>query len=160
MTARDVEPAHRVLTLEEARAIECNGCGDCCDSRRAVGGWAWGALPADQFAPLNDGEPLIIPVVEVDGQWQDRAYRPEDAFELSPTRFRCAAFEPQPDGGGRCGRHDAPRPQRCGDFPVWGAEIEAQLHEHGEVPLETAWLPRCAWYRVTVVAKNDPRRTG
>ena len=69
----------RYLTLAAARALECNGCGDCCDSRRTPD-WAWGALPASQFAELNGGAPLIIPIEPVEasvgGGWRDRAHAP------------------------------------------------------------------------------------
>lgn len=148
------------LTLEAARAIECNGCGDCCDSRRTDGFWTWGSLPPDQFASLNDGQPLIIPLALVEGgAWRDRPRTDEDGRELSPTRFRCAAFQPQDDGRGLCGHHDRERPGRCGEFPVREPGIEEELAEHGEVALNTSAFPRCSWYRMTVVPEGDPRIT-
>lgn len=145
------------LSLEAARALECNGCGDCCDSRRTDGFWTWPGIPADQYAELCGGQPLIIPLERVDGAWRDRAYRHADAGGLSGARFRCSAFEPRPDGGGACGRHDQPRPAVCGEFPVWGATIGAELAELGEVALQTGAFPRCTWYRMVVVREGDPR---
>lgn len=149
--------AVRFLSLDAARALECNGCGDCCDSRRTDGYWTWGALPPHQYRAMADGEPLIIPLQRVDGQWQERAHAPQDAQELSPTRFRCAAFEEQADGGGRCGRHGRDRPPRCGEFPLWQPALESELREHGAVRLHTDAFPRCSWYRACVVADDDPR---
>jgi hypothetical protein len=147
----------RYLTLAEARALECNGCGDCCDSRRTDGFWTWGALPEDGYRSLTGGERLIIPIDLVDGEWRDRAQRPEDAAEFTPTRFRCMAFAERADGTGSCLRHGQPRPPKCGEFPVWGPEIEAELREQHEVQLHTGAFPRCAWYQVVVVEEGDPR---
>jgi Fe-S-cluster containining protein len=147
------------VTLAHARAIECNGCGDCCDSRRTDGYWTWGALPRDQFAALNDGAPLIIPLERIDGGWRDRAPTPEDESELFPTPFRCTAFRPQPDGRGLCAHHDRERPDRCGEYPVHVPYLEGELAEFGEVPLGTSTFPRCSWYRMVVVRDGDPRAT-
>lgn len=145
------------MTLEAARALECNGCGDCCDSRRTDGYWTWGDLPADLYASIC-GEPLIIPLERTDdGSWRDRAHLAEDAVGLSGTRFRCTAFQPQPDGGGRCGRHNLARPSKCGEYPVGGAAIEAELAEVGEVPVPADAFPRCTWHDVVLVRAGDPR---
>lgn len=152
-------PEARYLTLEAARAIECNGCGDCCDSRRTDGFWTWGALPPGQYRELTGGAALIVPLADVDGSWRDREWMDADGAPLLPTRFRCAAFEPQTDGGGRCGQHDAPRPAKCGEFPVWGSDFEEELRAEGEIWLQTGAFHRCSWYRVCVVADDDPRLT-
>jgi len=145
----------RYLTLAAVRALECNGCGDCCDSRRTDGFWTWPGLPEDRFTSIV-GEPLITPLERVEGGWTPRAWREEDALELSGTRFQCAAFRPQEDGRGLCGRHDQPRPPICGQFPVWGP-LEDELAREPEVPLQTGSLPRCTWYGMTVVRDDDPR---
>lgn len=158
-------PSVRYLTLDAARALECNGCGDCCDSRRTDGYWTWASLPLDGYASECEGEPLIIPIMPVDGGWQDRPHRTQDLAELSGTRFRCAAFAPtppsaeHPTGGGSCSRHDRWRPTACGEFPVGSTQLETELAEMGEVPLETGAFPRCTWYRTTVVRPDDPRAT-
>lgn len=144
------------LTLEAARALECNGCGDCCDSRRTDGFWTWPGIPADQYAGLC-GEPLIIPLERIAGAWRDRAWRAEDSGELNGARFRCSAFRPRADGGGACARHDQPRPAVCGEFPVWGAGIEAELAEAGEVSLNCGAFPRCTWFGLVVVREGDSR---
>lgn len=148
---------YQYLTLEAARALSCNGCGDCCDSRRTDGYWTWGFLPPDQFADRTDGQPLIIPLGLVDGAWLDRPADEDDAHELSATRFRCAAFRPDAEGGGSCARHDQWRPPVCGEFPVWGTALPDELAELGEVRLQTDAFPRCTWFRMVVVAADDPR---
>jgi len=148
----------RYLTLAQARALACNGCGDCCDSRRTDGFWTWAALPADGYRHLNGGEPLIIPLERVDrGGWRDRPHVPEDDLEFSPTRFRCAAFVPLEDGNALCRIHDSERPSACEAFPVWGAAVERDLEDRGEAVLQTGSLPRCTWYGVVVVPDGDPR---
>ena len=153
------EPARAVtyMTLAQVRALECNGCGDCCDSRRTDGSWTWAALPEDQYRSYTGGSPLILPLELVEAEWRDRAYDDRDGGELSGTRFRCAAFEALSDGTGRCTRHTQPRPPVCASFPVWGDDIEQELREYGEAPLNTSWLPRCTWHRMTVVPAGDPR---
>ena len=74
----------KYMTLSEARSIECNGCGDCCDSRRTDGYWTWGSLPTDQYASINNGEPLIIPIIRSgknNDQWIDRDLVGQDQLE-------------------------------------------------------------------------------
>jgi Fe-S-cluster containining protein len=158
--AADREPAVRLLryvTLAAARALECNGCGDCCDSRRTDGFWTWGDLPADQYSSICGGVPLVIPIERSEDGWRDRPYQANDASTLSGSRFRCVAFQPQPDGGGRCGRHQLSRPSKCGEFPVWGAGIEVELRETGAAAVQVGAFPRCTWYGMVVVADDDPR---
>ncbi len=156
-------PPMRYMTLAAAQAMECNGCGDCCDSRRTDGFWAWGALPRDRYASITGGVELIIPIERIDGHggsadgadgadgWRDRPNDEDDALPLRPTRFRCSAFQPHEDGTGGCGRHDEPRPALCGEFPVHGPEIEPELAARGEYLLTSNSLPRCTWYRICIV---------
>jgi Fe-S-cluster containining protein len=147
----------RYITLEAARALECNGCGDCCDSRRSPDGtWAWAGVPEDLYAGLV-GEALIIPLEQVGQSWHDREHRPEDSLELIPTYFRCTAFRPEEDGRGLCGRHTEARPAVCGEFPVWGTNVEEDLEAYGETNLGTDFLPRCTWFNLRVVRDDDPR---
>ena len=147
----------RYLTLAAARALECNGCGDCCDSRRTDGYWTWGTLPAHQYRPLFGDHPLIIPLVRVEGGWADRLHEPVDVDELSRTCFRCEAFEPREDGTGGCGIHEREVPTKCREFPIGGADVEADLDACGEHWLATSAFPRCAWYGMVVVRDGDPR---
>lgn len=152
-----------LMRLSDARALVCNGCGDCCDSRRTDGYWTWGSLPADGYASQTGGVPLIIPLVKVNGAWEDREVGPDDLSDLGGTRFHCSAFAETPPtvelpgGGGTCTRHDGWRPPACDEFPVRGRQIEEELAASGEVPLETGAFPRCTWYRITVVRDDDPR---
>jgi Fe-S-cluster containining protein len=157
VTPQAARPTPRYLTLEVARALECNGCGDCCDSRRTDGFWTWAALPADGYRDLNRGDPLIIPLERVDVGWRDRPHVAEDDLEFSPTRFRCAAFVPLDSGNALCRIHDSERPRACEQFPVWVPEVERDLEERGEAVLQTGSLPRCTWYGVVVVGDDDSR---
>ena len=163
--ASPAPPPRRYLTLVQARALDCNGCGDCCNSARTDGFWTWGALPAGQYAHLlagiGEGAPLIIPLERIaagggaDG-WRDRAWRPTDATAATSTPFRCTAFRPQADGRGLCGIHDGERPAQCGEFPVHTPGLEADVLSRGVLHLETSAFPRCTWYRVDVVAREEP----
>jgi len=154
-------PPLRYVTLEQARALECNGCGDCCDTRRTDGYWAWSAVPEDGFASMTGDGPLIIPIERIEGGdgWRDRAWHPDDASEYYPTRFRCSAFQEQEDGRGLCGRHTLERPGVCGEFPVHVVGLDLDVAELGEIPLLTGALPRCTWYRMIVVRDGDDRIT-
>jgi len=152
----------RYITLSEARSIECNGCGDCCDSRRTDGYWTWGSLPTDQYASMNNDEPLIIPIIKSDENnigWIDRKRVDQDQLEYYPTRFRCSAFLPQEDGRGLCGKHDSLRPDKCGEYPVHTPGMEEELLEQGEVILNTDTFSRCSWFKITVVLEHDNRLT-
>jgi hypothetical protein len=175
MTNNSTLPDHTYITLRDARGLECNGCGDCCDSTRTDGYWTWGTLPPDQFASLNGGAPLIIPLERITSSepipssdeapapalpWRDRSPNQKDELEFFPTRFRCAAFLPQLDGGGLCGHHDRPRPDRCGEFPVRMPHIEQELADVGEVALNTSAFPNCTWYRMILVPNDDLRLQG
>ena len=130
----------RYMTLAEARAVECNGCGDCCDSRRTNYRFGWGKIPTSQFASYNGGLPLI----------QTRG-GPGDTCGL----FTCAAFKDDGDTG-RCGLHDKRRPKLCGTFPVWDTHLAEQVAAGVPAKLRTGSLPRCAWYAVVVVADDWP----
>jgi hypothetical protein len=116
-------------------------------------------LPPGQYRDLNGGDALIIPLESVAGEWRDRPWSPGDAAAFSPTRFRCVAFQPQVEGGGSCGHHDADRPEKCGDFPVGGAAIENELKAVGEVWLQIEAFPRCSWFGICIVSDSDPRMT-
>ncbi|MEX2445808.1 MAG: hypothetical protein WD734_00590 [Dehalococcoidia bacterium] len=153
----DMPPARRYLTLAGARALDCNGCGDCCDSSRTAGYWTWGALPAGQYGHLSPGGgPLIIPVERAeDAVWGDRAWRASDDSEATATPFRCSALREQPDGRGLCGIHDRERPPVCGEFPVHTRGLDEDVASRGVVHLETSAFPRCTWYRVDAVAADE-----
>ena len=160
MSLDDAPRPRRYLTLEAARALDCNGCGDCCDSSHTDGFWTWGALPRDQYRPLMDGGPLIIPVARSeggwDGAWGDRDWRPGDDSDATPTPFRCSAFRPQPDGRGLCGIHDRERPSKCGEFPVHMVGQDDDVEARGVMHLETSAFPRCTWFRMDAVAAAHP----
>lgn len=149
----------RYLTLADARALDCNGCGDCCQSSRTDGFWTWGALPRDQYRAFLDGQPLIIPVMRRTDDaagWRDRDWRPGDDSDATPTPFRCSAFRPQPDGRGLCGIHDRERPAKCGEFPVHLIGQDEDVRARGVMHLETSAFPRCTWFRMDAVAEGDP----
>lgn len=143
------------MTLAEAQAIECNQCGDCCDTRRVartVGdrhGWAWGA---DDGAIAGG---LIIPLYEAHPGTYERAIWTRPGDRIGP--FRCTAFVDEGDTG-RCTAHDGERPKLCGEFPVFGARgewIAEQVARLGEYALPIGpHLWRCAWANVVIVAQK------
>lgn len=158
----DLTP-RRVMTLADAQALECNRCGQCCDSRRAYRAsgdvrrvWQWGNAQRDGYAEFNGGKPLIIPLYQPHG---DRAYEamPQLADGTGHAYLReytCARLEPQPDGSALCGLHDQPRPDICGSYPVFGAHAD-NLIERGaqsDVPIALDTPPGCTWANVWIEA--------
>ncbi len=161
MTTLDIDAGstpderRRYLTLAAARALECNGCGDCCDSARTDGFWTWGTVPRNQYRSLMAGIPLIIPIIRTDGAWSDRDWRPGDDSDATPTPFRCSAFRPQPDGRGLCGIHDQERPSKCGEFPVHMVGQDQDVEARRVMHLEASAFPRCTWFRMDAVASTE-----
>lgn len=142
------------MTLAEAQALECNGCGDCCDSRRAGNRWHWGRAEDDLFASLNGGLPLIIPLRQAHaGAW-------EQALPLPTTsngrveQFTCAALRPAGDTAS-CALYGSLRPAVCSSFPVfggWGDSLDLEARTEGYATPQTGWLPRCTWFDVLIIA--------
>lgn len=147
-------PNSRYLTLSEARALECNGCGDCCDSRRGDYLFEWGSLPKHQYRQnSSDGEPLIIPLDLV--TLEPREWEPEDQRQDSHTYFKCAAFCSNSDGSGSCTAYET-RPDRCHEFPVYGKGIREHLKKVGRYYSSARMFPKCTWYDVIIVKEGCP----
>lgn len=145
------------MTLSEAQALECNGCGDCCDSRRLAGQglrFGWGK---EQWAADNaDG--LLIPLREVHSGYMeaDVPYAGAEAYQP----FVCSQLQPQADGRALCGIYDQERPRTCGDFPVFGAHADELIEkmrasDNGSVWTRASMIPGCTWFDVWVY---DPER--
>lgn len=171
----------RDVTLSEARAIECNRCGDCCNGLRpgvlkdegtGLPLFIWGTdYPADRYAG-RFGEALLLPIVR--GEEGAPARLGED-FERDSdgkpyTSFCCSQLieyggDIAPETGcALYGRGTDPsdlstiRPRNCGEFPVFGLAVDDTIIAgHPFVPA-TGALPRCAWYGIRVVGpwKDTP----
>ena len=140
----------RFLTVDQARALECNGCGDCCDPTKVTTNFGWGPIPQHQYRGLGGGQPLIIPLEQLtNGSWVDVPWQPEHARNDSIHSFRCAAHQ---EGGG-CSLYDKQRPSQCSLFPVW-FPAETLVGK----PTKTLNLQRCTWFGVIIIADDDPLR--
>lgn len=165
----------RDVPLREARSWECNRCGDCCDGTRddvkkdAATGMpllVWGSRYPSDFYEERYGQRLIQPVVMADG-----GIEVGDAFEIDAddrpyTAFKCSFLREHPEGPGGpetgCGlqcRFPEPDPEQpaqnpprtCGEFPVFGLDIDAAIIDgHPYVP-PTGALPRCTWHGIRIV---------
>ena len=168
----------RDVTLVEARAMECNHCGDCCDgtsehverdpvSDMPLFVWTKDSednafdLPEDRYEK-RFGHPLIQPVVQGDG-----GPRVGEEFERDQNgdeyrAFRCVALKDQPDGTRACRIYDerpSVRPYNCGAFPVFGMEADMAIINRGQYIPHTSPLPRCTWYGLRIVGpwKETPQ---
>lgn len=135
------------MTLEDAQAIDCNRCGDCCDSRRArtlsATRWWWGKreIGDDRIVELREALPGAL----------------EDALPVirAPRigEFRCPEFVAVSVEEGTCVAHDRERPQACGDFPVFGEYAESIREAVARDGVYRVSAPtRCSWYAVRIVA--------
>ena len=146
----------KLMTLSEARALECNGCGDCCGSKRNESTMGWGQLPPDQYRSHNGGEPLIIPLNETTLKPRPWSHRDKNNNNSKDVLFECAAFCPNSDGTGSCTIHET-RPERCQDFPVFSNDMEECVEIAGEFGDHGAnLLPRCTWFNVLIVTDDHP----
>lgn len=137
------------MTLAEAQALECNGCGDCCDSRRRSGdvtGWRWGALREDQTA-------LVLPLYEAHpgGPYERHPDRSPRAVGVYVAEFECRALVRHGDSASCAVWPTAPR--TCRDWPLWGVyadRVRAEVASAG-----WSWVrppsERCTWYGVAIV---------
>ncbi len=152
------------VPLREARDMECNRCGDCCDSsgenvkldkKHSVPLFVWGGnLPEDRYKS-RFGKEMVIPLVRGDGGLVEA-----EEFEIQsngePHRaFRCTFLERDEEGLSSCGIYDQPSPERrplnCGSFPVFGQEVDDAIIDHGYFIPPTGALPRCTWYGMRIV---------
>lgn len=136
------------LTIAEARALECNGCGDCCDSRRSPSPvhWVWDSRsPRDELARM-----FIIALADVRGRWVELPRNP------GAEPFACRMLRPAPDGTASCAVYDVGRPSVCADFPVFFPWLDT-LDEPWTV-LPEGNLPRCTWADVVIVPTNGAGR--
>lgn len=171
----------REVTLAEARAMECNRCGDCCSGMRdgvkkdkdtGLPLVVWGSKYPEDLYEARYGERMLRPIVLVDGG--PVVAKAGQGFETDAdgkpyTAFSCAFLEEHHDGTDpeagpetSCGlmcRHPRPDPQRieqirpraCGEFPVFGLDIDAALIGGQSYIPATGNLPRCTWYGLRVV---------
>lgn len=155
----------RIVTVQEARALECNMCGDCCDSSRSgkTGTqWAWGTVPKSKYAEyMPDGTPLFMLLRHAkNGRWVERPWEPEDARDGSNANYRCRAFVPDPldpaapHPTGKCSLWDpddtTTRPPTCSQFPVYSTVLDG-LRPGDVYLLQTMVLTRCTWAFMMVV---------
>ena len=143
----------RYLTLSEARALECNGCGDCCDSNRTDRLFEWGRLPKHQYRGTIDDNPLIIPLDIV--TLEPREWEQGDDDIRTTVFFKCAAFCPNADGTGSCIAHEN-RPDRCRDFPIFGKDVRKTITREGRYYSPASLFSRCTWNDIIILKENSP----
>jgi Fe-S-cluster containining protein len=166
------------MTLDEARTLECNRCGDCCDGTSEFVAtdpivglplFVWTRdgdenafdLPEDRYEE-RFGHALIQPVIRGDGGLCVGEEFERDGAGQEYRSFKCAALRADDDGLTSCRVYDerpSVRPYHCGSFPVFGMEADIAILNRGEYIPHTAPLPRCTWYGVRIVGpwKETPQ---
>lgn len=140
----------RFVTLAEAKAMDCNRCGECCSSLRAPGGgmWSWGGLPKGRHYGL-------ITLLD-ERTLKPRAWQPGDDHPRAHNAYDCTALEILEDDTTNCAIYGSARqPARCLQFPVFYEGIEEELAE-GPILLRTEPLNSCTWYLMVVVDDDSP----
>lgn len=170
------------VTLAEARSMECNRCGDCCnglrdgvqkDEQTGFPLFQWGSNAPDDGYESRFGKRMLVPLVRGDGGVVEGDDWEVDEDGKRYTAFRCAFLMEFPEGTvpeTSCQLYDAydkaadiapadvTRPLNCGSFPVFGLEVDDSIIDgHAFVP-PTGPLPRCTWHGIRVVGpwKNEP----
>lgn len=172
----------RNVTLAEARAIECNRCGDCCNGLRdgvkkdeasGMPLFEWGSkFPQDRYRERY-GKELLLPIVRGDGGPDigddfemavvNGKLRPFTAFKCSflieheagaeyETTCELKANYPDPDPK----RLEQIRPRNCGEFPVFGLDVDATIIDGNSFVPPTGALPRCSWHGIRVTGPWKP----
>ncbi len=143
----------RYMTLTEAKALDCNMCGQCCGSAEAdlpghgLRQYNFGGIEPRQWAGLNGGAPLIIPLTATG---RPRAWRPSDADPATAPAFQCAALSHVDDGTTRCALWQTGRPPPCDEFPVGAKHYPADLRAGAYLYLNTKYQRLCTWVDVLV----------
>ena len=146
----------KLMTLSEAQSLECNGCGDCCGSKRTDLSFGWGQLPQHQYRTNNGGNPLISPLDSKTLKSRPWSHRDKNRNNTQEVLFECAAFCQNSDGTGSCTIHEK-RPERCQEFPVFSEQMKENIEIAGEYFNHGGnLLPRCTWFNVLVVADDHP----
>lgn len=157
----------RDVTLREARNMECNRCGDCCnglsphvkkDEATGLPMFVWGSKFPEDLYEERFGQRLLMPIVMGDGGPRLGADFEIDADGKPYSAFRCSFWEPgEPSSCGLYGKDKDPndistiRPRNCGDFPVFGSAIDDALIGGHSYVVPTGALPRCTWYGLRIV---------
>lgn len=158
----------REITLTEARTMECNRCGACCngladnvnkDEETGLPLSQWGTEYPDDLYEGRYGQRLLQPIVMGDGGPVIGEQFDRDVDGLPYTSFTCSMFSYDKEGLGTCALWESPdpsdlstiRPRACGEFPVFGLVVDdVVIAGRGFVPAVGSF-PECTWYGVRVV---------
>lgn len=163
------------VSLREARSMECNRCGACCDGLsdnvlkdEATGLplFTWGSNAPEDLYAERYGERLLNPIVMGDGGPVVGDDFDVDADGKKYTSFKCSQLSAADENGCfSCGLYfnadpldiSTVRPRNCGEFPIFGLDVDAAIIDgHGWIPA-TGSLPKCTWHGIRVVGpwKNE-----
>lgn len=176
----------RDVTLREARAMECNRCGDCCngmsphvkkDEDTGLPLLVWGSKFPEDLYEKRYGIKMLQPIGFLDDSSEmpyqgrigivdkfeeDSDGKPHTCFSCAfhrqdtPETSTCMLVETQ--GEGNPENISTIRPLNCGDFPVFSTAIDDTIVAGHEFVPATGALPRCTWHGIRIVGpwKNEP----
>lgn len=176
----------RDVTIQEARAMECNRCGGCCngllpddivqkDPTTGLPLFIWGSKFPEDLYEKRYGQRLLQPIVFLDDSrempYQGRigiGDKFEDDVDGKPyTCFKCSFHKEADEPGGQTacllyGKDKDPsdlstiRPLNCGDFPVFSTSVDDALVGGHEFVPATGVLPACTWHGIRIVGPWKP----
>lgn len=175
----DVGTELKDVSLKEARAMECNRCGGCCngllpddivkkDPTTGLPLFVWGDKFPQDLYESRYGQKLLQPI----GFLEDSSEMPYqgqigivDKFEEDENNkpyscFSCSYHSMQ-DGLAVCGLKEAygdgnpndistVRPLNCGEFPVFSSIVDNELIAGRNFIPAVGTLPACTWYGIRI----------
>lgn len=170
----------RDVTLREARAMECNRCGGCCngllpddvvkkDATTGLPLFTWGKKFPEDLYKSRYGKPMLQPIGFLDNS-DEMPYQGKvgivDKFEQDSsdnpyTCFTCSFHGRNDDGLSTCGLIESfkdgnpedvstIRPLNCGEFPIFSTGVDDTLVAGKSFIPPTGALPSCTWYGLRI----------
>lgn len=165
----------RDVTLAEARSWECNRCGDCCnglseyvkkDEATGLPLFVWGSNAPEDLYQERYGKRLLQPIVMADGGPDIGEDFEVDEDGKPYTSFKCSFLCDEDKEKTSCGLYGLDkdpkdlstiRPRNCGEFPIFGLDVDAAIIDGNPYVPPTGSLPRCTWHGIRIVGpwKNE-----
>lgn len=171
----------RDVTLREARAMECNRCGGCCngllpddvvkkDEDTGLPLFVWGSKFPEDLYEKRYGQRMLQPIGFLDDSsempYQGRIgivdkFEEDDqgkphtcfscAFHRQDTPEKSTCMLVEAEGEGNPEDISTIRPLNCGEFPIFSSAVDDAIIGGHTFVPATGALPRCTWYGLRIV---------